>query len=316
MTRVCRTAARDSRWRTTLCGMDFEALADWQHGVFSYRQAREAGYSAVQIKRLVAGGDWLELPGQVFVRPGTQLTPDAKDYAAWLGAGWNSIASGPTAARRHGWDAPGPRPCVTLPLSMRGTRLAGARLLFDDLAEYDRDCVDGMLVTGRVRTMIDCLTLVPYPQALRLLDVALQRSWIEWDSLCSRVRARTGRTGTPQLVRLIRASSVGTRSEAERRFVRLLRRTHIVGWQANVVVSDHVGPIGEIDIAFVAHRLAIEVDGRAWHSAAERFQWDRTKQNRLVAAGWTVLRFTWDDITLRPEHVIATVRAALTRRAS
>jgi very-short-patch-repair endonuclease len=296
--------------------MDLDALTEWQHGVFSYRQAREAGYSAAAIKHLLAGGDWVELPGQVLTRPGTPLTSDAKDYAAWLGAGWRAVASGPTAARWHGWQVAGPRPCVTLPSAMRGTRLAGVRLLFDDLPDCDIDFVDGILLTSRFRTVIDCLTLVPFPEALRLLDVALQKSWIEWDVLCARVRARTGRAGTPQLVRLIRAASVGTRSDAERRLVRLLRKGGMTGWQANVAVTDHLGAIGEVDIVFRACRLAIEVDGRAWHSAAEPFQRDRTKQNRLVAAGWTVLRFTWEDITRRPEQVIATIRTSLARLAS
>lgn len=50
------------------------------------------------------------------------------------------------------------------------------------------------------------------------------------------------------------------------------------------------------------------MDGRAWHSAGDRFQRDRTRQNALVAAGYTVLRFTWFDVTERPEYVIRTVR--------
>jgi len=296
--------------------MDLDALAEWQHGVFNYAQAREAGHSAAAIKRFVANGDWVALPGRVFARPGTPLTADAKDYAAWLGAGSAAVASGPSAARWHGWQVPGPRPCVTLPSTMRGTRLPGVRLSYDDLPSYDIDFVDGILLTSRFRTVIDCLTLVRFPEALRLLDVALQQSWIEWDILCARVRGRTGRAGTPQLVRLIRAASVGTRSDAERRLVRLLRKAGQIGWQANVVVTDHLGAIGEVDIVFRACRLAIEVDGRAWHSAAERFQRDRTKQNRLVAAGWTVLRFTWDDLTRRPDQVIAIIRASLARLAS
>ncbi len=295
--------------------MDLDALAEWQHGVFSYQQAREAGHSAADIKQRVSTGEWLELAGQVFTRPGTPLSRDTTDFAAWLGAGDAAIASGPMAARRHGWDVPGPRPCVTLPTRMRGRRLASVRLRFEDVPDYDVDFVDGMLVTSRIRTVIDCLTMLPFPQALRVLDRALQQWWIEWDILCARVRSRTGRAGTPQLVRLIRAASVGTRSEAERLLVRLLRRAQLTGWQSNVVVTDLAGPIGEVDVVFAGRRLAIEVDGRAWHSAGDRFQRDRTKQNRLVAAGWIVLRFTWEDLTLRPDLVIATIRAALLRNA-
>ena len=40
----------------------------------------------------------------------------------------------------------------------------------------------------------------------------------------------------------------------------------------------------------------------------ERFQRDRSRQNRLVAAGWTVLRFTWRDLVERPGYVVRTIR--------
>ncbi|MGV8967955.1 MAG: DUF559 domain-containing protein, partial [Cellulomonas sp.] len=50
----------------------------------------------------------------------------------------------------------------------------------------------------------------------------------------------------------------------------------------------------------------------AYHGQAS-FQSDRTRQNRLVNAGFTVLRFTWQDLTDRPAEVLRQIRAALTR---
>ena len=52
--------------------------------------------------------------------------------------------------------------------------------------------------------------------------------------------------------------------------------------------------IARVDAALAELRLAIEVDGFEHHSSPDAFQRDRTRQNRLVALGWTVLRFTWD----------------------
>jgi very-short-patch-repair endonuclease len=74
-----------------------------------------------------------------------------------------------------------------------------------------------------------------------------------------------------------------------------------------------------VDVAFVALRIAIEVDGFAYHSAGSRFQSDRSRQNVLTLLGWTVLRFTWNDLNDRPEYVLGTissaVAAALTRES-
>lgn len=58
-------------------------------------------------------------------------------------------------------------------------------------------------------------------------------------------------------------------------------------------------------------RVAIEVDGWAFHSDHEAFQNDRHRQNRLALRGWQVLRFTWLDLTEYPERVIATIQAAI-----
>ena len=60
-----------------------------------------------------------------------------------------------------------------------------------------------------------------------------------------------------------------------------------------------------------AHKIAIEIDGFAYHSDRARYQQDRNRQNLLVLDGWTVLRFTWEDITDRPGQVLAAILAVL-----
>jgi hypothetical protein len=54
----------------------------------------------------------------------------------------------------------------------------------------------------------------------------------------------------------------------------------------------------------------------AWHHDAATFRRDRQRQNVLVLAGWTVLRFTWSDLTYRPDRVIHDVRTALNSQAA
>jgi very-short-patch-repair endonuclease len=90
----------------------------------------------------------------------------------------------------------------------------------------------------------------------------------------------------------------------------LLRDGGLDGWARGI----RFGPY-EIDLGFPEVKVAIEVDGWAWRVDADRFRTDRRKQNTLVAAGWTVLRFTWHDLQKRPTQVVAEIRAALTRAA-
>jgi len=88
--------------------------------------------------------------------------------------------------------------------------------------------------------------------------------------------------------------------------VKLLRTAGISGW----VLGLPFGPY-KIDLAFPDVKVAIEIDGWAWHVDQDRFVGDRRKQNALVRAGWTVLRFTWHDLTRTPGAVVAQIAAAL-----
>ena len=50
-----------------------------------------------------------------------------------------------------------------------------------------------------------------------------------------------------------------------------------------------------LDFAWPRRRVAVEADGRRWHSSRADFARDRAKHNALLASGWRVLRVTPDD---------------------
>lgn len=71
-----------------------------------------------------------------------------------------------------------------------------------------------------------------------------------------------------------------------------------------------------LDLAFPRERVVIEVDGWAYHRDVNAFRRDRSRQNALVLAGWTVVRVTWHDLVDRPEQVLAWILATLDARAA
>jgi very-short-patch-repair endonuclease len=96
----------------------------------------------------------------------------------------------------------------------------------------------------------------------------------------------------------------------------LLKRTR-GNWIANYAVRDEHGRVlAEIDFADPHLMIAVEVDGRAFHSDRRSFERDRKRQNMLTLRGWTVLRFTWERIVSDPAGVMAEVIAATSARAS
>ena len=124
-----------------------------------------------------------------------------------------------------------------------------------------------------------------------------------------------GLAGLRQLEQVQRDLVDGAHSHGERELLILLRLAGLTGWEANARVSLPGGFV-IVDVAFRRWRLAIEVDGRAFHTDRRSFQRDRTRQNRLMNAGWTVLRYTWEDVTQRPERVIAEIETACSRADS
>lgn len=290
------------------------SIADTQHGLFTRAQARGCGYSTKQIRHRVASARWQCLFGSVFTLAGATITAQIRDLALQLAVP-GGVLAGASAARWWGIAVPDRSSCLSVGPASH-PRLTGARFLRDAMSDEDVVMIEGVLVTSRARTVFDCLRLLAERDAIELLDRALQQRWITVADLSRRVTRFVGRHGAPKLARLVRVAASGTRSHAERVARRLLRRAGIDGWTSNFQVFDDAGLIGTGDLVFRAEKLVIEVDGWAFHTTPDRFQRDRTRQNRLIAAGWTVLRFTWRDLVERPEYVIEVVQATRCRLRS
>lgn len=212
-----------------------------QSGVFTRAQAQTAGYSRWQIAERPKDGEWTVVLRRVYVVAGTVLCTRGQLWAAYLAAGEGATVSHLSAAQVHGL-VPDPHvPWITLTPN-RHVSLAGVRISRVPLPTRDLDFLAGMLVTGRERTIIDCLCVLPFGDALSFQDRAIQKGWISYQTLVFRAQQRFGQNGAPQLRRLLRHAGSGARFEAERRLHALLRRRGISGWKANAEIPDVSGP--------------------------------------------------------------------------
>lgn len=66
--------------------------------------------------------------------------------------------------------------------------------------------------------------------------------------------------------------------------------------------------VGRPDLFYPRQRLAIEYDGTGHR---ETMAADNRRQNRLIDAGYRILRFTAGDVLGTPESVLALVRKSL-----
>lgn len=84
---------------------------------------------------------------------------------------------------------------------------------------------------------------------------------------------------------------------------------HIVP-QYQVPTQDHTYRL-DYAILGVAKRIAIELDGFAFHSGRWAFTYDRLRQNDLQAEGWSVLRFSYDAIQHETARCVAQLQSLL-----
>ena len=318
------------------CGQDLERLyrrAAARGGVVSAQDLRECGFSGAAVRRRIADGQWHRVGGAVILAPAQPRTADWSDGAlSWilrLTFGPRALISGALALRRERWQLPCEVHVVVLPdkprvqlagvaVLRRPEAASGATVLRRSSVEAGGLVDDRRFVTAR-EALADCLTVLPAGEGTRLLDAALQRRYLSPKTVAQDLEARLGRgrRNAAGLRDLLTRATSGSRSEAEQRMGGLLRRSGTGPWVPNYPLRDASGEvIAEIDFAHVGLRIAIEVDGRAFHSDRRSFERDRWRQNALVVDGWLVLRFTWEQITQRPEEVLAIILAAVAQRAA
>jgi len=291
--------------------VQLQEVAAHQHGLFTRGQAMQCGYSTFQVRRRVMSGEWQQVVGPVYTDHERSLTPRLRAAAATFAVP-GSVLAGASAARWlglpvaatvvHLWTGP-----------VRRRPLPGVVMLREPLVSRDYGPYDGIQVTTPARTVFDCLRLLPDREAIDLLGKALHRSWITLPELSERITAHAGRRGAPKLVRLMRLAASGSRSAAERLVTDLLRHAGISGWRVNELIRDPEGVICTGDVVFPAAALILEIDGWAYQSDRDARADDAERRRRLDAEGWTVVTFSWGDLTRRTEHVVATILTLLSR---
>lgn len=293
-------------------------VAERQYGVFSHEQARTAGLSPSAIERRIDGGDWLRLHRGVYAIAGAGLRFESLGSAAVLAAGGHAVVSHASAAAILGLQGFQPGyPIEVMIFDRRGISIPGVIVHRPRVvAEGDTTTVDGIPITSAIRTFFDVAPRVSMRTLETAFDDALRRRAISLGGMATRLRAVSvpGVRGTRRIARLLdqRSANPLLESELETMFSKLIAKAGLPAPSPQYEVRRPDGSvIARVDFAYPSARLAIELDGYAFHSARRDWQRDRTRQNELITAGWTPLRFTKDDLTSRRRTVVGDVTRCL-----
>jgi hypothetical protein len=182
--------------------------------------------------------------------------------------------------------------------------------------------IDGVPVTTVERTLADLGAVVHGSVVARSVQDAVVRKRTTVRDLYGLVddHARRGRSGMGALRAALDDWVLSDRppeSPLELMFARLVERGGLPMPVLQHEIRDEEGLLlARVDAAWPERRLAVEVDGLAHHGTAVALQRDLRRQNAVILAGWTMLRFTWNDVVRYPSNVVRTLRAAVMQAAS
>jgi hypothetical protein len=231
------------------------------------------------------------------------------DGAMRAAAAISGVLSHESAAQWHGWElkVQPELPVVTVPRNRKVTpdRRAGVRLRWGLLPPED---VSREGVTCPDRTVLDCAKALPFDQALTIADSALRHG----DLTKARLLELAGSVVGPGRQACLKVAEHAD-GRAANPFESVLRAIAIdvpgLDVEPQLVIR---GPGFSVrpDLVDPTRRLVLEADSFEFHGGRRELRRDCERYDLLVIARWTVLRFAWEHVMLRPGFVRACLAAA------
>ncbi|TCO48652.1 very-short-patch-repair endonuclease [Kribbella antiqua] len=200
------------------------------------------------------------------------------------------------------------KPHVTLPPKRRPRPGPSAVLHWADTDSDERR----NRITSLLRTVLDCSRVLPFGEALAVADAALATGNLSQEQLLAATAAMRG-PGCPDARRMAAAATRESGSFLESMLRALLISEGIDGFEPQVLVTNGWFR-ARVDLGHRRARLALEADGFEFHGSRQDFAADCHRYDELVAAGWLVLRLTYEQVIGDPAWVVATIRATLAQR--
>jgi predicted transcriptional regulator of viral defense system len=281
-------------------------IAARQHGVVARSKLRDAGVSGAAVARMVASGWLTPIHAGVYLVAGSALTQRARWMAAVLAGGKEAVLSHRSAGELWGMLEPIEGPThVTVP---NGRRTHNGIVLHRTRDRAHHVARHSIPVTTPSRTLIDLAAATSAQRLRQALETADRHGLLDVTELSRLLDASSGRKGTGHLASLLAhyRPVPETRSELERRFLRLCRDGGLPPPAVNVPVASL-----EVDFLWPEARLVIELDGYAFHGDRASFERDRRRDAILQLAGYRVLRVTHRRLVEEAASVVDELRTML-----
>jgi hypothetical protein len=286
-------------------------------GVFTTSQAAALGIHRKTLERQVVSGTLVREAFGVYRLAGCPFDLAERARVATVQTG--AVASHQTAARLWGFDGFGDEHVhVSIRHGAQRSQPNWVIVHTTRRALEPWTCMRaGVKVTGPLRTILDLsIQHVDDEQLRNYLIHCVSHRFLTVRSL-ERFLALKGRRlrGSVRLRQLV-ASLCEVDSVIEAELLELLVTAGVDRpvTQFEIRESDHF--VARVDFAWPTCRVALELDGYRYHSDLRSFVSDRERGNRIVTAGWTLLRTTPAALRNNPHMIVADLSAAIRRPAT
>lgn len=271
-----------------------------QHGLITRAQAVADGMTRDQIKYRLGTGAWVAAARGVYRHAAVTSTPFSKLLAVCMAH--DALASHRSAAALHGIDGYRLGRIEVVVPAGRSLELKGVTVHESTQMKLARPVHrQGIWCTGLARTVLDLAATVTSTELDRTIDALLRDRRLRPSDLFAVLasHARRGRRGCGTLRGVLEArlgDDPVPLSEWSRMVERLLVDCGLPRPRLEYRICRSDGSlVAQVDLAYPASRVAIELDSVRWHHNRKSFVEDRRRRNRIMLAGWNVLTFTWDD---------------------
>jgi very-short-patch-repair endonuclease len=228
------------------------------------------------------------------------------------------------------WSFPGflpgtddPLTHISRPDTMAIPRRAGVRGHRGQFFAGEVVDLNGLLITSRTRTWLDCARKMSIDELTVVADHLLRiprpdfegrsKPYATLADLADMLDRHKGTPGIRKARLALEQARIGSDSAQETKLRLALEYRGLPEPQLNVPVELRAGVVRQPDLAYPEQRVAVEYEGEV-HSEAAQIVRDIAREEDFARAGWLMVRISKRHMENEARAAVAKVRSALTNR--